>query len=267
MRGNLIVWAVLASLTQDSTVGLVVERQVRAKILDPVNRLSEIHRQERVYVHPEKVRIEDATFGLILIIRLDQNKAYRLDRSLQTYSEVTFEQVSAARSGFLAEILRLKERVKGTPDESNLEKIERGFQAYPVTSSALSTTGRKERVLGAEMEETQLLVNAKIQIFKSFIDSAAPEGQTYFRALAALSSFGDQVRPEIEKVKGFPLRGTFRYSLFLDRVEVEEEVRSMRREPLSDDLFEVPKGWKRVRLPGVEPEASAPVPIPESLRK
>jgi hypothetical protein len=243
---------------------LVLTRKVRIRITDPVNRATEIQRREELIVGTNHVRIEDLTFGTILIIRLDARDALILDRSLKTYSQVTFDQIAQARKGFLDALRLAKERVKGTADEQDIERVERGFQSYEVTGSSLDSTGRKEK----DWEEKQLLLNGKIQILRAYLDpTMVREAQTYFRALNALSCFGEGVRPAMENLPGFPIRGVIRYSLFLDRIESEEEVQSVRREAVGDDRFAVPQGWKRVPLPGIEPDPAPPAKLPEHLRK
>jgi hypothetical protein len=264
------MWPILWCALQDGNAELpaiVVERKVHLRLVDTTNRETEIGRKERLTLVSDRVRIEDLTFGTTLIVRLDQNKVLLLDRTLRQYSEFSSERVAEARREFLATLSSIKDRVRGTVDQQDLEKTERGFQSYAVSTADESPTGRKETILGAEREERRLLVNGNIEIYRGFFDDSIPEAAVYFKALCAISCFGEGVAPRIGAIQGFPLRGTFRYALFRNRVVAEEEVSSIRRDKVAGSAFEPPQGWKQIQFREVEPESEKEIPIPDSLKR
>jgi len=241
-----VTLALLAALLLQDPPGdpLCVHRNSRIKVVDTVGRDREIHREERVWIAPNRVRIEDLTFGRDLLILLDERKLVLIDRPGKTHSEATFDEIVSRRKRFLEELAAARGRVRGTPDDEPLARLEQGL-ALEIGEVKAELTGRTDTILGRPCKEAQLLVDGKVQVARHFIDLSFPEGVGYLKALAAIHGLSSQAAGA-EAFKGLPVRGVVRYVLGLDRVQAEEEVTSVERKPAPTGVFEPPEGSKLV---------------------
>lgn len=241
-------------LTQDDTGrALVFRRAVKLRIVDAVNRETEIHRKETVTLTKDKLRVEDETFGTVLIVRLDRGVVYRGDLMTGTYSEATLDHLAQRRRAFLADVREWRKRVEGTDDARELDRILLGFQDVDIQSVDLRATGRQATIAGRAATERQLIINSNVECFRFFLDESLPHGEWYFEILARLGCFNERVAEKIRGLKGLPLKGRLRASWFLERIISEEEVLSVEQKDVDDAAFELPKDLKtKIHFAGVD---------------
>lgn len=256
-------------LTQDGTgKALVFRRAVKLRITDAVNKETEVHRKETVTLTKDRLRIEDETFGTLLIVRLDKGAVYRADLMMGTYSEATLEHVAQRRRAFLADVREWRKRVDGTDDAKELDRILLGFQDIDIQSVDLRATGQQATIANRAATERQLIINSNIECFRYFIDESLPQGEWYFDILARLGCFNERVAEKLRGVKGLPLKGRLRASWFLERITSEEEVLSIEQKDVDDAVFELPKDLKtKIHFAGVDDPPRRQIAKPSQVKR
>lgn len=247
---------------------LVFRRSVRLRVTDAVNKETEIQRKETVTLAPDKMRIEDETFGTLLIVRLDRGVVYRADLLMGTFSEATLEHIAQRRRAFLSDVREWRRRVEGTEDARELDRILLGFQDIDIQSVELRSTGQQATVAGRAAGERQLIINSNVECFRYFIDDSLPQGEWYFGILTRLGCFNERVAEKIRTIRGLPLKGRLRASWFLERIVSEEEVLSVEQKAVDDAVFELPQGLKtRVHFAGLDEPLRRVVPKPSEVER
>jgi hypothetical protein len=232
----------MCPLAQDSTPGVVIERKVQGTTIDILNYRREIHRRERIVVRGGDVAVTDLTFGERWIIRSEARRVWKADPMAGTYSELSFDEIAALRKAAQEEILACKARVPGTPEEKELAQILEGLDRYDAEPTVeLRTSGARR----------EIVVNGDRVRLSAEVDPAVG-APGYFDALGALGAFHPAVGAKLKELGGFPMKGTFRYTLFTDRVVEQFEVTSVKSEPVAGKEFELPAGLAKVPLRGLQ---------------
>jgi hypothetical protein len=235
--------AALLLVAQDpAPTGVVVERTVKRISLDWLGRREEIQRKERILIKGGNLAVIDLTFGERLIIRSDLKKIWKADPLSREFAEFTFDEAAALRKVALDEIRAAKARVPGTADEKELEELLQAFDQYP------SAPQVELKAAGAQRD---VIVNgdrirASLQIHEQL------KAPGWMEALASAGSFHPAVAEKMRELGGLPMKGTLRYTLFLDRIVEQFEVTSAVATSISDADFEIPKGLVRTPLKGFE---------------
>lgn len=242
MKFLLFLLAGLPSLQEGSREGLVLERAVKLTFQDSLNRTREVHRREIVRIRGTDVSITDLTFGGRLVIRADRKRVWAADPLRGEFSELGFDDIAAIRMKALDEIRAAKARIPGTPEEKELETILSGLDLSTAEPKVrIESEGGKKRVAADERTIAEVEVNPDLR------------GDGFFDALTLIGAFPSGVCAKLKELGGFPVRGTLRYVLFLDRVQEQFEVTAARKESVPDSEFELPPGLKRVPLARFEP--------------
>lgn len=245
---------VLALALQDA---VVIERTVKATAIDVLNRRRETRRRERIVVRGADVAVTDLTFGERLIIRSDLRRVWKADPMAGTYSELSFEDVAALRKKALDELAACRARVPGTPEEKELAATLEGLDRYDAEPAAELKAAERRR---------EILVNGDRVRLSAEIDPAlAAPG--YFDALAALGAFHPAVGAKLKELGGFPVKGTFRYVLFTDRVVEEFEGTTAKTQAVAPAEFELPPGLVKVPLRGLEAAPERRTSKPPAVKK
>jgi hypothetical protein len=224
--------------------GLAVERTVKVTFLDWLGVRRDVQRKESVRIKGANVSVTDRTFGERLILRSDLKKVWKADPLRGEYSEYTFEEVAAIRKAALDEVRAAQARVPGTPDERELATILEGFDQFREPPKVALAASGTRRELTVNDDRVRLAVE---------VDPALRAGAGYFEALAAVGAFPPAVAEKLRDLGGFPVKGTVRYVLFLERVVEQFEVTSAKEQDVPDAEFELPAGLKKVPLRGFGP--------------
>jgi hypothetical protein len=235
--------ALLLAAQDPAPTGVVVERSVKRISLDWLGRREEIQRKERILVKGGNLALIDLTFGERLIIRGDLKKIWKADPLSREFAEFTFDEAAALRKAALDEVRAAKARVPGTTDEKELEDLLQAFDQYPSAPQVeLKSAGaQREVIVNGDR------IRASVQVHEQL------KAPGWMEALAAAGSFHPAVAEKMKDLGGLPMKGTLRYTLFLDRIVEQFEVTSAVATAISDADFELPKGLVRTPLKGFEP--------------
>ncbi len=260
LRASVPLWRDSSRTVGDE--GFVLERNVKVWAADPLGRLREVHRHERVKYRGGNLLIEDLTFGEKLLIRTDQKSVWKIDPLAGTYSELTFDQVRARQNEVLGEIRAARERVKGTPDDEELKWLLQGFGWFDAEPTLeIRSSGKSASIAGRSAVGKDLVVNGDTYLFSDiYVDESLPVAG-YFDALGILSTYPEKLKRKFQEIGGLPLRGRMTHVLFLDRARSEEEVLSVTVAAIAETDFAPPTGLKRVPLKGFEK------PVPRAVEK
>ncbi|HEX7897725.1 MAG TPA: hypothetical protein VF950_08180 [Planctomycetota bacterium] len=236
---------------------VVIERTVTTTTIDSLGRRGEVRRRERIAVRGKDVAITDLTFGERMIIRSDLRRVWRADPMAGTYSELSFDDVAALRKASLDELLACKARVPGTSEEKELAAVLEGLDRYEAEPAVeLRTSGAKR----------EIVVNGdRVRLSAEIDASVAAPG--YFEALGALGAFHPAVAAKLKELGGFPVKGTFRYALFMDRVIETFDGFTAKAGPAPAAEFEPPAGLAKVPLKGLQRAAERKPTKPSEVKK
>ncbi len=227
----------------DPEEGFVVERSVRRTVIDTLGRRREVHRKEVIRLRGSDLSVTDLTFGERLIVRPVLKRIWRADTLAGEISELAFDDAARLRKRALDELVAVVKRVPGTEDERELKAL-------------LEDLGRFETApkveMSAEGDRRTLIVNGERVRLSAQVDPKV-RAPGYFEALAAVGAFSPAVSEKLKALEGFPVKGTLRYVLFLDRVIERFEVTSIRRERIPNSAFKPPEGLKKIPWAGLEP--------------
>jgi hypothetical protein len=254
---SLALVALLLTAQDSVPTGMVVERTVKRSSLDSLGRREEVQRKERLLIRGGNLAILDLTFGERLIIRGDLKKIWKADPLSREYAEFTFDEAAALRKTALDEIRAAKARVPGTSDEKDLEDLLLGFDQYPLPPQV---------ELKAEGAHREVIVNGdRVRVSVQINDQLKAPG--WMDALAATGAFHPAVAEKLKDLGGLPVKGTLRYTLFLDRIVEQFEVTSAAAAAIPDADFELPKGLVRTPLKGVERPPARVVSRPPTIKQ
>jgi hypothetical protein len=240
---NAVALAALLLAAQESAPGgVAIERTVKRVTLDRLGKREETQRKELLLVKGPNLVIVDLTFGERLIIRSDLKKLWKADPLAREYAEFTFDEATALRKAAFDEIRAAKARVPGTTDEQELEGILEGFDQFaaPPQVELRATGAQREIVVNGDRVRVSVQVNEQLK---------APG---WFEALSAIGAFHASVAEKLKGLGGVPMKGTLRYSVFLERIVEQFEVTSVQPREIADAEFELPQGLVRAPLKGFE---------------
>lgn len=258
MKTAVLVLLVLAVPAQEPTrTGVAVERTVRRTTIDWLGKREEIQRKELVLIKGSNLAILDLTFGERLIIRSDLKKVYKVDPLAGEYSEFTFDAAAAIRKTALDDVRAAKARVPGTTDEKELEAILEGFDQFAAAPKVeLKVAGaQSEVIVNGDRVRASVQVNPQVK---------APG---WVEALAGIGAVHPSVAEKLRELGGIPVKGTLRYSVFLDRIVEQFDVTSAQAREVPDADFELPAGLTRVPLRGFERPPERKLTTPRQLRQ
>jgi hypothetical protein len=235
---NICALAALALLGQ----GVEIERTVQRTSIDWLGRRQEIQRKEVLLIKGSSLSLADLTFGERLIIRSDLKKVWKADPLARRYSELSFDEVVAARKAAIDELRAAQKRVSGTDDGRELEGILEGLDQFAVPPRVeLKVEGLKREVtVNGDLLRVSVHVHDHLR---------APG---WIEALSAIGAFHPVVAEKLKELGGVPMKGTLRYVLFLDRVIERFEVTSVKTREIADAEFDLPPGLDKTPLAGFE---------------
>jgi len=221
--------------------GVVLEWTIKWKARDPLNQMREIHRRERITILPDRMRIEDQTFGMTWIIRADLKKVWIIDRLRGELTELTFEAIRKRQKEIMDELTDAAARVPGTKDARWIKRILTGMGRHEKTPKVEVRTSDGER---------SVVLDGDRHLFRVKIDPKFKEGLAYFDLLAKIGAFPAPVAGKLASLGGMPVRGTLRFLFFSERITAEIETQSITRTEIPMGTFDPPKGLKKVPLRG-----------------
>ena len=250
--------AALLLVAQEPTPnGVAIERTVKRTSIDWLGRRQEIQRKELVLIKGSNLAIIDLTFGERLIIRSDRKKLIKADPLAREYAEFTFEEAAALRKHALDDVRAAKARVPGTADEKELDAILEGFDQFasPPQVELKASGAQREVILNGDRVRASVQVNEQVK---------APG---WMEALAAIGAVHPSVAEKLRELGGIPVKGTLRYSLFLERVVEQFETTKVLPREVPDAEFELPQGLTRAPLRGFEQPPERKLTKPPHLNR
>ncbi|MBI3271377.1 MAG: hypothetical protein HYZ53_20470 [Planctomycetes bacterium] len=253
----------LSAVPRPASADLVLDRTLREKVTRPLGEVTVRTRRERVSLAADRVRLEDLQSGEYLIFRLDKGLFWRVDANARTVAEVTFDELRRLETAFRGELREVLARLDPASDEARraaalLAALEAAAAPGPETSAA--EDGRREAIAGETAGHLVLTAGGR-SVFEGWLVPAPAEGPVLYRVLGAVQAVPGSLARALEGLGRIPLRSSYSFVLFRDRLEVDEEVTRVERGEVPAAEFEPPAGFRSVPLRGYLPlEAAREVP-------
>jgi hypothetical protein len=228
----------LAAALLQSVDAVTIERSARLRLTDTLGEEQEIHTVQRLTFAPQRLRIEDVTFGIVTLVRVDQGKIWTWDRFLKVSFEADLKAWNEAHGRELEQIRRAREAVRGTDEEKRLTRLLVAFGAYD---------GEPKVSVDSEANERRVRVGAEQVAARLVMDPRGP-GHPY-EVLAAAGAFHPEVGKALAALEGTPMKGVERTVLLGRSTRVEFEVSAVRTGSVEAALFEPPAGYTRTAGP------------------
>lgn len=240
----LLCW--LAASPTNLRADLTIEKKIKLIITDSTGKASKIGRNEKVLIKDGNVKIVDETFGEILIIRTDKKVVWKIDTLDATYAEATFEEIQNRRKALFDEIREAQKRVKGIADEKEIDDLLAGMGEFNEEPQAIVRELDATKLVAGRQCKRKIVIAGGRQIIDGWYAEDIAEGADYFKALSMISAYPPSLAAKLAEIKGAPLAGDIRYSLFLNRVTSSEEAVALSVEPLKAEDFDLPQELTKV---------------------
>lgn len=240
----------LLLLAQDA---VVIERDADLKAWNTLGEERKIKTKQILTVTDDALRIDDVTFGTVVVIKGDRIAKY--DPYLKVAYETDLASLAKAQAAELDEIKQSREQVKGTEDEKGLTTTLIRFGRYDdEPKAAARATGKSDTVAGRAAAETDIEVETggKTQKFASvWVD--AETGGNYYALLAKAGAFHPKVAEALCALKGAPLSGRERYVLLGESWLVDFKATAVFIKAVDPSVFDVPAGFAKAAKPDLKP--------------
>jgi hypothetical protein len=189
--------------------------------------------RSRVSCSGRRLRLEaaDATGGPALVLRLDEDRALRLDPESRVATEIDAARLRARAQSDAA----LAAGLMGAPEEGELRQ-----SPLPGSRTIAGHRCRGYRIAGRFVTVEAWVAEelpVRASVFADFLEWSGAG-----HALAGLVS-------AVRALPGFPLETRMRVSVLGEMQETVSTVTAIRVAAQPDSLFDVPQGWKLVREP------------------
>ena len=202
-----------------------------------------------------KVRMEDRNTGSVALYDSASATLTTIDTGRKAYHVLDRETVDRA-AGKMEEMMKqAQEMMKDMPEEQRRMMAQHmpGFAAMQDAPPEfrVERTGKKDTVAGISCAMVDIFKNgeksgsacvAKAESLGLAQKDLEAIGSMFAQMRSMASRFGHTQWPDLEDLGGFPISGT--------QVETGTETRleSVSDEKLSDDLFSVPEGYRRMSM-------------------
>lgn len=221
---------------------VTVERTAKIIATDTLGEESRIHCTQVLTVAEDRLRIEDTTFGVVTLIRVDLGKIWKFDRFLKVVFEADLKEWNAAHAEELERIRAGRAAVKGTDEEKRLTRLLVAFGAYDGTPEVETRKEEKRR---------RVVVDGKQTVARMTLDAEQPCGNHY-KVLSKAGAFHPAVGKAMAGLKGTPMSGHERYVLLGKSYRVDFDVTSVKSGKAEKDLFAPPNGYARASSPDLK---------------
>ena len=219
---------------------IAIERDARLQITDTLGETTEIHCVQRLTFTQDALRIEDTTFGTVILVRADLGKVWVWDGFLKRDFEADLADWNAAHGRELDGIAEARGSVRGTEEAERLSRLLIAFGRYDAEPAvAVEPDGDRQRVV----------VDGKQTFARLALDADGP-GHPY-GVLAKAGAFHEKIGETMAALRGTPTRGLERYVLLGRSYRVEFETTSVGRVEKAE--FEPPSGYTRCSGPDLRP--------------
>lgn len=219
---------------------VAVERDARLQITDTLGETTEIHCAQRLVFSDEALRIEDLTFGTVILVRADLGKLWVWDRFLRRDFETDLADWNAAHARELDGIAEARGSVRGTEEAERLSRLLIAFGRYDA-----------EPAVAVEPDDgmQRVVVDGRQTFARLELDADGP-GHPY-ALLAKAGAFHAKVGEAMAGLHGTPKRGLERYVLLGRSYRVEFETTSVGTAEKGE--FDPPAGYTRCTGPDLRP--------------
>jgi hypothetical protein len=194
----------------------------------------------------DKCRI-DQNADTAIIIRLDKNMVYYLNNVKKQYSEVSLDAINKALDTSMA----AKDKPSGKDKE--MPAIMAGMMKM-IKMEATVTPGTEQKKIGKwdcshyTMAMTIMMSTTNSDIWSTGDIKIDPEFYAKFLSAPMFRMQGsEKLIAEMKKIKGVPVLMTSTSQVMKAEIHSSEELTDVSETAASPDLFEIPKGYKKVK--------------------
>jgi len=209
----------------------------------------EVTEKEKTFYKPGKVKTMNLTTEKETIIRLDKELMWTIDHNDKSYTEVTFAQM---QEGMQKMQSAMKEEMKDvSPEDRKMmekfmgKKLGKMFGSdEPSLEIAVKRTGETKKILGYECEQVFLNLNDE-PMMEMWITDKYNLGNDFLEVYQKIGWMKGKLSEDAEKIQGIPLTNKITIDMGMGKMESESQVTKLVKTSVSDNEFEVPKGYKK----------------------
>jgi flagellar biosynthesis GTPase FlhF len=217
----------------------------------PGGETTEVDHQE-AYVKSDRMKSEDLTDKQATIIRLDKELIWEIDHSKKTYSQVTFaeleelyRQQEAAMKQSQQQMTKMMESLPPEQRAMAEKQMQQAMEAQAAMAkpAKVTKTGKKDKILGYTCQQYKVSwANMTWDMWVS--EEVAPEIDVskFYKGLIMAGPLGEG----LSEVKGAPLKTVLETEMAGTHSRYISEVTKVKTKKISDDEFELPKGYREV---------------------
>jgi len=209
----------------------------------------EVTENEKIFYKPGKFKSMNLTTEKTMIYRFDKELMWTIDHTDKSYTEVTFAQM---QEGMEKMRTAMKQEMKDiSPEERQMmekvmgKKLGKMFGGdEPALEVTVKRTGKTRKVIGYNCEQIFLNLNEE-PMMEMWITDKYSMGNDFLEVYQKMGFMKGKLSEDAKKIKGIPLATKMTFDMGMGKMESDSEVTKIVKTSVSDNEFEVPKGYKK----------------------
>ncbi len=206
---------------------------------------------QRVYYKNGKMKIEDQDKGEIIIIRLDKEVTWMINKEKGGYSEVRMDEMKAQMAKADEAMQEMQEQFKNMPPEQRkmMEKM-MGDNLSSMASGegmkiSVKKTNERKKINGYDCFKV-VYFSGDQPVMDIWLTDKYQLGDEFAKSYAQLGLLKGDMSEATKNMKGFPIRSETQMDAGMGKkIESTTTVTKIVPTSVSDSEFELPKGLKK----------------------
>jgi len=228
----------------------------------PMKRTNEAEevKNQKVFYKPGMMKIVELEEQDIIIIRLDKELSWYIDKKEVTYTEMKFSDVEEGMNQAKESMKQMQEQMKNmSPEERKMmeqmmgSKMAKMMGAGEGPQLSVKKTGEIQTVNGYKCNK--VLLNSENEPLMTFwMTDKYQLGNEFMETYRKMGFFDSYIPAEMKEMKGFPIKTEMSMNTGFGNVETMTIVNKIVPQSVSTSEFELPKGLKKREMPMMPPE-------------
>jgi len=211
--------------------------------------------EQQVFYKKGKMKFVDQTKGTIMIMRLDKELSWTIDKAEGTYSEMKFEEMQESMKNARQE---MQEGLKNmSPEERQMmekmlgKKMSGMFGEDGAMKIDVKKTNEKKTINGYSCQKAIYLMNNE-PLLDFWLTDKYQLGSEFLEAYEKMGILKGDFSDVQKNFQGFPIQSEMSLDTGMGKTETVTTVTKIVEQSVADSEFELPKGLKKVEHLGMQ---------------
>ena len=204
---------------------------------------------QKIYYKKGKMKIVDFSDNSTTIFRLDKGLSWEIDHNNKTYSEMRFEDMEknlkAAKTEMAQKIQELSKEDQEMMKKMMGGKLSKMLEGKMPTVS-FKNTGKTKTINGYKCSQVLMYLDNE-PLMEMWLTPKYNMGDDFIKIYQKMGFIKGEV-PAESQLKGFPIYNKMEMNMGMGNMVSETTVKKIVPTKISDSEFEVPKGYKKIKM-------------------